>query len=166
MGRAFLSGVLLTIILAAMWALMSGYGLKQPLVTFGAIGVAVAVAMTVRMGILDEEGAPFPRLLPFLRYWIWLGEEILKANIYVLRTVLKPDLDITPTLTRVPVRAKTGLARATFANSITLTPGTVTVEVEDGGFLVHALTRELADQEAFAEIERRVMNAAGETGAA
>ncbi len=165
MGRAFLSGVLLTIILAVMWALMSGFGLKQPLFTFGVISVFVAVAMTARMGILDEEGAPFPRLVLFLQYWIWLGEKIFAANLYVLRTVLKPDLDITPTLTRVPVRAKTGLARATFANSITLTPGTVTVEVEDGGFLVHALTRELADQEAFAEIERHVMRAAGEAGA-
>ena len=160
MSRKLVLGVLLTLVLIVLWLVLSGYWFKPILLFFGACGVITAMALTLRTGLLDDESAPFPRILPFLSYWSWLGGEILKANLYVIRTALKPELDIQPVLTRVPVRAKSGLARATFANSITLTPGTVTVEVEENGFLVHALTRELADQEAFAEIERRTIAAA------
>ncbi|MEO1040473.1 MAG: Na+/H+ antiporter subunit E [Pseudomonadota bacterium] len=160
MSRKLVLGVLLTLVLIVLWLVLSGYWFKPILLFFGACGVITAMALTLRTGLLDDESAPFPRILPFLSYWRWLGGEILKANVYVVRTALKPELDITPTLTRVPVRAESGLARATFANSITLTPGTVTVEVEENGFLVHALSRELTDQEAFAEMERRTIEAA------
>ena len=72
---------------------------------------------------------------------------------------MAPDLNIKPVMTRVAVTAKTDMARTTYANSITLTPGTVTVEVEETGFLVHALTEEFADQDAFRDIERRAIEA-------
>lgn len=159
MGSRLFYGVLLTIVLAAMWLLLSGYWFKPILVAFGVLAVTCSVFMITRMGLLDGESVPFSRMVQYLRYWGWLGSEIFKANIAVVRIALAPDLNIKPVMTRVAVNAKTDMARTTFANSITLTPGTVTIEVEETGFLVHALTEEFADQEAFRDMERRTMAA-------
>ena len=84
---------------------------------------------------------------------------VTTANIPVVRIAMAPDLNIKPVMTRVAVSAKSDMARTTYANSITLTPGTVTVEVEETGFLVHALTEEFADQDAFRDMERRSIEA-------
>jgi len=150
-------GVLLTSVLSAMWLLLSGYWFKPVLVGFGILAVTCSVFMTIRMGLLDGEAAPFSRMVQYLRYWGWLSAEICKANIAVVRIALAPDLNIKPVMTRVAVNARTDMARTIFANSITLTPGTVTVEVEKTGFLVHALTEAFADQEAFRQMERRAV---------
>lgn len=163
-GRLFYA-LLLVIVLTTMWLLLSGYWFKPILLIFGALGVATSVFMTFRMGLLDREAAPFGRMVPFLQYWAWLGGEIFKANVQVLRIVMTPDIDIRPTLTRVAVGVESDLARVTYGNSITLTPGTVTVEVEETGFLVHALDDAFTDQEAFRDMERRTARAAEVGGA-
>lgn len=160
LGRNLVYSVTLIVVLAVVWLVLSGYWTKPILLIFGALGVTTAFALVLRMGLLDRETAPFPRLIPFVAYWVWLGGEIFKANVYVVRTAMKPELDIKPTLVRVPVNLRSDLARATFANSITLTPGTVTVEVEETGFLVHALTPELAELSNFRDMEARVDAAA------
>lgn len=162
MSRKLVYIVLLALVLTLLWFLLSGYGFKQPIVTFGLLGVALAVYMSIRMNVLDAESAPFASLPKFLAYWYWLSGEILKANYAVLRLVLSPDLNIKPAMTRASVECTNDLARTTFGNSITLTPGTVTVEVEETGFLIHALDESFADQEAFRDMERRAAKACGE----
>jgi multicomponent Na+:H+ antiporter subunit E len=152
-------GVLLTVILSVLWLLLSGYWFKPILVGFGVLAVTVALVTTARMGLLDGESVPFARMPHYLKYWSWLGAEIFKANVAVVRIAMAPDLNIKPVMTRVAVSAKTDMARTTYANSITLTPGTVTIEVEETGFLVHALTEEFADQDAFRDMERRSIEA-------
>lgn len=160
MGRRLLYGVLLTLVLAVLWLALSGMWWHMIITSFGAASVVISVYMTVRMGVLDGESVPFANLAGFASYWAWLGGEIFKANIAVVRLALAPQLNIKPVLTRVPSERGSDLARATFANSITLTPGTVTVEVENSGFLVHALDESFADQEAFRDMERRAVDAA------
>ncbi|PWE16994.1 cation:proton antiporter [Marinicauda salina] len=160
MGRNVLYGLLLTLALVLTWLLLSGYWQKPLLLGFGAFAVIAALGLTIRLGLLSRDSVPFMHPVRFVRYWAWLGGEIVKANVYVVKQSMKPDLDIQPTMTRVRVTSPNDLARATFANSITLTPGTVTVEVEETGFLVHALTGELADPEAFRDMERHVLKAA------
>lgn len=165
MGRRLVYGILLTLVLAALWLLLSGMWWHQIITGLGAASVAASVYMTIRFGVLDGEAAPFADLGRFGRYWIWLGGEIFKANIAVVKLSLAPDLNIKPVLTRVAVEEGSDLAHTTYANSITLTPGTVTVEVEEKGFLVHALDESFADQEAFRDIGRRAVRAAdGEPG--
>ena len=68
---------------------------------------------------------------------------------------MKPDLDVEPRLVRVPAEQQSDLGRCVFANSITLTPGTVTVDVEEDGFLVHALDTAFTDPAGFAEMGAR-----------
>lgn len=160
MARQALFTVLLTLALAALWAVLSDK-LTNPLILgFGVFAIVFAVAMAFRMRLIDEDAVPFPRLPQFLAYWGWLGDQIVRANIHVVRLVMNPQLDIQPVVTRVPVKLHTDLARATFANSITLTPGTVTVEVEETGFLVHGLSAELAAQEGLRDMEARSRKAA------
>ena len=159
MASRLFYGVLLALVLAVLWLLLSGYWFKPLLVGFGVLAVVSALVVTARMGLLDGESVPFARLPQYLKYWGWLGAEIFKANIAVVRIAMAPDLNIKPVMTRVAVTAKSDMARTTYANSITLTPGTVTIEVEETGFLVHALTEEFADQDAFRDMERRSIEA-------
>lgn len=159
MGRRLVYGTVLTGVLAVLWLALSGMWWHMIITSLGAASVAVSVYMTARMGVLDGESVPFADLVRFARYWTWLGGEIFKANIAVVRLALAPNINIKPVLTRVAADHGSDLARTTFANSITLTPGTVTVEVEPGGFLVHALDESFADQEGFRDMERRAVYA-------
>ena len=144
----------LTLALILLWLGLSG--LMKPLILIlGAISVILSVGLAARLGIIDRETSPYHRILAFIRYTPYLISEILKANLTVLKAILSPDLDIHPTLVKVPSRCKSDLAKVIFANSITLTPGTVTVRVDDDTMLVHGLYDADAQPDAFEEMERR-----------
>lgn len=86
------------------------------------------------------------RLVPlFIQYFCVLVKEIVKANVCVLKIITSPDQQPEPTLVYFDTRLETGLTRVILANSITLTPGTITVSVEENHFCVHCLDRELAE---------------------
>lgn len=86
------------------------------------------------------------RLIPlFLRYFGVLVREIVKANVCVLKIILSPEFLPEPAFVYFETEFRTGLARMLLANSITLTPGTITVSVEENTFCVHCLDRELAE---------------------
>lgn len=86
------------------------------------------------------------RLLPlFFRYFWVLVKEIVKANVCVLKIILSPELQPEPAFVYFDTKLSTGTARMLLANSITLTPGTITVSVEGNWFCVHCLDRELAE---------------------
>jgi multicomponent Na+:H+ antiporter subunit E len=91
-----------------------------------------------------------------LTYWPWLIKEIVKSAWDVSRIIVHSRLPITPTLTTVQSTQKTDLGRMIFANSITLTPGTISVRVGRGEILVHALTAEAAQGLRAGEMDRRV----------
>ncbi len=165
MGRRLLYGVILTLVLAIVWLLLSGMWWHGIITGLGVASVIMSIYMAARFGVIDGETVPFNNLVRFGTYWGWLGGEIFKANIDVVKLSLAPDLNIKPVMTRVGVTEGSDLAKTVFANSITLTPGTVTVEVEEGGFLIHALDESFADQEAFIDMGKRATRAAdGEAG--
>lgn len=151
--------------LVATWWVLSGYT-KPLLLTLGAISMGIVLLMTWRMKILDRETAPYLSVPQTLLYFVWLFKEIIKANVAVVRAVLSPDLDVSPTLTRIPLPKKNGttsdLAKSMFANSITLTPGTVSVDLADDHILVHALLSEMSAPEDFEEMGERSAWAVGE----
>ena len=85
------------------------------------------------------------RLFPlFVRYLWVLVEEIVKANVCVLKIILSPELQPEPAVVYFDTRLKSGIARVMLADSITLTPGTITVSLEGNHYCVHCLDRELA----------------------
>jgi multicomponent Na+:H+ antiporter subunit E len=151
-------GVSLSLVLALLWWVLSGYD-KSILLSFGGISVIITMVLVFRMRIIDRETVPFFRLHTLIPYYMWLGGEIAKSNVAVLKAALKPEIDITPRLVRVPVQAESDLSRCVFANSITLTPGTVTIEIEDDAFLVHALDSSFTSPDGFAEMNQNASRA-------
>ena len=86
------------------------------------------------------------RLIPlFIRYFWVLVEEIVKANVAVLRLIVSPEVQPEPALVYFDTDLKTGLAKAILADSITLTPGTITISVEENRFCIHCLDREFSE---------------------
>src|SRR3546814_8150937 len=108
------------------------------------------------MDVIDKEGHPIQLGFGALTYWPWLLLEIVKSNIDVARRILDPALPISPTMIRVKASQKTELGRVIYANSITLTPGTVSVQLADGTIEVHSLTAEGAESLEEGEMDRRV----------
>ncbi len=153
MGKVFYS-LTLAVALCVLWFTLSGRT-DGFLLVMGAVSVLVVLVIVERMEILDGEAAPFHRILFAFSYWVWLGGEIAKANIQVARAILKADLELTPRLFRVKASQKSDLGRTIFANSITLTPGTVTVNVDGEDLIIHALLDSMSDPSSFDEMNRR-----------
>jgi len=141
--------------LGVAWALWSGR--TEPLlVGFGIASCAAVLWLSLRMSLVDPESEPFHLGLRPLVYVPWLLWEIARANVQVARVILAPDLPIRPQLLRVRATQKSELGNAIFANSITLTPGTVSLDVRGGVILVHALTDESAAGLRSGDMDRRV----------
>ena len=153
--------LVLVLVLAATWWVLSGYT-KPLLLTLGGISLGLVTLMVARMKIVDQETVPYMTIPQTLIYFTWLFVEIVKANVAVVKAVLSPDMAISPKITRIPVPNGSDLARTMFANSITLTPGTVSINVEEDHILVHALLEEMSAPEDFAEMGRRSAWAVGD----
>lgn len=145
---------ILTAALITCWLTLSGY-FKPMLLGLGGISIGFVLWMCKRMDIIDTETVPYAMAPRSLLYFRWLFKEIVKANIQVITAVLRPDMEVTPTLVRVPMPQKTDLGKVMFANSITLTPGTVSVNVDGDDILVHALLAEMSNPDDFAEMSVR-----------
>ncbi len=145
----------LTLVLYGFWLVLSGH-YTMWLLWVGA-GCSVLIALLIRrMGVLDEEGHPIQLILRALLYWPWLILEIGKSSLNVTRIVLNPSLPISPTLLKVKASQGSPLGVYTYANSITLTPGTISVEVEGDDITVHAITSAGADDLSEGTMDRRV----------
>ncbi len=150
----------LALMLAATWLLWSGH-YTVLLLSFGVASCALAAFIARRMDALEGENHPIrlgPRIFTYIPWLLWA---IFKANIDVARRVLSPKLPISPNIVRVDASEKTEFGQAIFANSITLTPGTVTLLVSDGIMTVHALTQESAADLETGEMNRRVAGVEG-----
>ena len=133
------------------------YTVNSPLLlTFGIASSVLITLLARRMEITDAEGHPVHILGHVLLYAPWLAGQIVKANIDVARRILSPSLPISPTFIDLPVSQRSELGQVIYANSISLTPGTVSVDAEDGTITVHSLSREGVDVLARGEMDRRV----------
>ncbi len=151
------SAVALFVILMALWLLLSGHYTAM-LVSIG-VGCSIGVALlAVRMGIADAEGVPVHLLPRAVRYVPWLAKEVLLANVDVARRILalRRQPDVSPRLFDVATTQKSDLGRVLYANSITLTPGTVSVRVYGRRITVHAIAEEVAEGLERGEMDRRV----------
>ncbi|MCK5275157.1 MAG: Na+/H+ antiporter subunit E [Alphaproteobacteria bacterium] len=154
MARALSLGI----VLFATWMLLSGeFSIQHGLVLGLGIGsVILVVLIAVRMDVVDHEGHPVHLTRRFIGYWIWLLVEIVKASIDVTKRIWSPSLPISPTMYILKVSQPGELGQVIYAISITLTPGTVTVRLDGGDILVHAIAREAGEDLAGGEMDRRV----------
>ena len=153
-GEARLPAVLLLLlVLAVSWVLWSG--LYKPLVLgLGAFSCVLSVYMAHRMGFFRHQA--LISLLPRLpAYWWWLLREIIASSLDVARLILQPSLPISPTVVTLQAKPETPVGQAILGNSITLSPGTVTLDVHEGELLVHCLTSESARAMLDGEVNRR-----------
>ncbi len=156
MGKLQVRLIGTAIFLSALWLLMSG--LYKPLILgLGAVSVLLVVYVLHRMDSVDEDRVTLP-LSPIasIGYFFWLLVEIARANWAVTKIVLSPKMPITQHLFAVPYTQKSDVGQVIFANSITLTPGTLTVETDLGYFLVHALDYSPDDLVALADMDAHV----------
>ena len=153
-------GISLTISLFSIWLLWSGH-YTPLLVILGFICCLSVVLIVHRMGILDAESQPVHLVFKLLRYIPWLLGQIALANLQVARIVLHPRLPISPKVFTVDTSQHTDLGRAIHANSITLTPGTVAMKVDETSIEIHALTEDFADGVHQGEMDRRVSRLEG-----
>jgi multicomponent Na+:H+ antiporter subunit E len=144
------------------WFLLAGH--------FAPIDIAMAIlgsALVARVNRDQERlSGVFRQAGPLLLYAPWLAREIWRANLQVLRIVLHPRLPIDPVVVRLRTSFTSQLATTTLANSITLTPGTVTLDVEGDELVVHALTAAAAVDLLAGGMARRVGAVFGDPGAA
>jgi multicomponent Na+:H+ antiporter subunit E len=144
------------LVLFAFWLVLSGH-YTPFLVIMGFLTALGVVWLARRMDLIDHEGHPIHlghRAL--FVYWPWLVLEIIKSGWVVSRIILNPRLPVSPTLVRFRPNQRTDVCLTTHANSITLTPGTISVEVRRTEFLVHAVTEAGAEGIREGEMDRRV----------
>ena len=133
----------LAVVLFAYWIGLSGH-YTPFLLGAGALSACLCALLAVRMEVADEEGHPIDLLIGALTYWPWLGLEIAKSAWAVTKIILNPRLPVSPTMTKLNASQRTLAGLATYANSITLTPGTITTGVKGNVLTIHALVRENA----------------------
>lgn len=137
---------------AALWWLLSGHT-DALLLSLGAVSTVLVWRLSRRMTPIGTGLKPGRALMA---YPVWLMREIVLSNLTVCREILRPRLAISPTLARVPATQGTPWGRALYANSITLTPGTVSIEIGEHDILIHALLRESAASLLQGDMDRRV----------
>jgi len=137
------------------WLALSGH-YTNTFFIIGAICAILTATFTMRMSAVDEEGHAIHLVFRAITYWPWLAWEIAKSAVDVTLIILNPKLPISPTMVKIKADQKTGLGVCIFANSITLTPGTIAVDVVGGEILVHALAKSGADDLEEGTMNRRV----------
>ncbi|MBL24169.1 MAG: cation transporter [Rhodospirillaceae bacterium] len=143
-------------VLAILWLMLSGLFDNMLILGLGAASVASVLYIAHRMDVIDHEGHPIHLGWRAVAYWPWLLWEILKANLDVAKIIISPRMNIQPHIFVVNASQSSELGHVIYANSITLTPGTVTVDVEDGVMSVHALTQDAADGVKTGEMDDKV----------
>ncbi|MFL2771576.1 MAG: Na+/H+ antiporter subunit E [Rhodospirillaceae bacterium] len=141
-------------VLFVFWLTLSG--IYTPFLLIAGVCSVVLIALLVaKMEVVDKEGHPIHLALSAMTYWPWLIWQIIISAIRVSRIILNPRLPISPTMTRVKMSQETDVARVTYANSITLTPGTISVDIEGDDIIVHAITRDNAIDLEGGEMDQR-----------
>jgi len=141
--------------LVAAWVLWSGM-LKPLLLGLGALSCAIAAWIAVRMGYFDSRVFALRFNLRLFRFWSWLLLEIVKSSLEVARVVLAREMRLSTRVVEIDATRLSPTDQVILGNSITLTPGTLTLDATDGRLLVHALNADGAKEIEAGEMLRRV----------
>ncbi len=152
--------ILQILILSAIWLILSGRT-DAIYLLWGAISIAFVIWLSGRLNAIplakDEPCGSTRIIIPrLIVYLFWLVWQIIKSGVYVAYVVLHPRMPIEPMIVRFTSKQPNVLARVILGNSITLTPGTLTLDIEDDLFTVHALTRDTEEDLVSGDMEARV----------
>ncbi|WP_076410438.1 Na+/H+ antiporter subunit E [Shewanella sp. UCD-KL12] len=141
--------------LVLFWWINSNYS-NLLLLSLGAASILLVLFIAHRMDVIDHESQPTHLSLKLPSYLLWLTKEIIVSNISVVKHIWLGNTSISPTLVTIDTSQKTDLGKVIYANSITLTPGTVAVDIVDDRMTIHALIKENIDTLKAGEMDRRV----------
>ena len=136
--------IIAAVLMFLFWFVLSGH-VELWLILLGLASTGLTIFLSNRMNIMDREGHPFHLTMRLLHYFLFLAKEIVIANLDVVKRILKPGRTISPQIIQVLDNKKTDLGKVIYANSITLTPGTVTMELTENKIKVHALSKDSAE---------------------
>ena len=148
-----IKALLLFVFYFVIWLLLSGH-YDPLLLTLGVLSCITCLYVTWKAKFIDEEGLPLHLLIRLPIYTVWLFKEIIKANIDTAKIIILNNPD--PQNFRVKSSQKTEAGKVTYANSITLTPGTVTTEIDGDVLEVHALSSDMADDVKSGAMDKKV----------
>ncbi len=146
---------LTAVALVLFWLLLSGH-YTSLLLSLGGAAVLLVLWIVRRADHVDQTPVVLVPTWRLLRYLLWLARMVVESNIDVARRIWNPKLPISPRWERIPHRLDSPLKTTLYANSITLTPGTLTADIGEGYFLVHGLTEQGITDLRDGEMERRV----------
>lgn len=124
--------------LAAFWLVLSGH-LEPLMLALGVVSLAVVCMMTWRAGLYLHRDLTAPFALRLPRYYLWLSAKVITSSLAVVRKVWSPRMVLRPVVASTPARDLPELTQVTYANSITLTPGTLSLDISDKLIRVHSL---------------------------
>ncbi len=137
------------------WLVWSGL-YKTLLLVLGFLSCILCVYLARRMGFF-ERLTLVKMLLRLPRYWLWVLKEVIVSSWDVARTILSPKMPISPTVVEIDAMSDNEAVQVILANSITLSPGTVTLDLHEGKLQVHCLTRAGAEALLSGEAQRRTL---------
>jgi len=141
--------------LAAFWLLNSGN--NTVLILFlGLTSIILVLIIAHKMDVVDQESQPLYLTRNIFSYYLWLIREIIQANITVVKHIWLGKDSISPTLKKIKISQKTDMGKVIYANSITLTPGTVAIDLVGDKIIVHALLSKDIELLEAGEMNRRV----------
>lgn len=146
----------LSIVLAAFWLFNSGH-YSGLILSLGFLSILLVLFLAHRMDVIDEVTQPLLKMALHLPpYIFWLAKEVVVTNVMVTKHIWAGPASISPTEMTLTMTQTTDVGKVIYGNSITLTPGTVTLDIEGDKITVHALTRETMDDLATGDMDRRV----------
>ncbi|MDM3871523.1 Na+/H+ antiporter subunit E [Porticoccus sp. W117] len=143
------------VLLAVFWLLLSGY-IQPLLLSFGAASVAIVLFVLHRMDAIDEEPEDVGNGPQIVRYIVWLLGQIMQSSTHVTKLVWGSSSQVSPCLAKISAQDVPPENRVLYANSITLTPGTLSVDLEDDEITVHALQKASIEELEQGGMERKI----------
>ena len=143
-------------LLCIFWILLSGH-FSPLMLGLGLLSVALTFFLAKRMNIINHESYSLHLFSQLPSFFIYIIKKIIIANIEVVKCILKfKGKSISPQLIEIPTPQKSDLGRVIYANSITLTPGTVSIALSEDKLIVHALTKETAKDLAEGNMAKKI----------
>lgn len=145
----------LFITLSAFWLFNSGH-YSLLILSLGLVSIALVIFISYKMDVVDQESQPVYLTRTIFGYYIWLIKEIILSNITVVKHIWLGNKSISPTLSKIKTSQTTDMGKVIYANSITLTPGTVAIDVAEDEIIVHAMLNQDIKSLEIGEMDRRV----------
>lgn len=146
-----------TLALFILWLLLSGH-FDALLLFLGILSCVFVAWLSHRLALLDPNSHALRFNLNLPRFLPWFFLEVIKSNLDVSWRILHPKLPIDPNISTVPISQHSDLGKAVYANCITLTPGTYSLDINTDVIKVHSLTKELADHLQKGEMSKRILS--------